>query len=76
MTETWTTEETGEVSVYVNNRFIKTEVSVSPQMVKDIANEHQIRKFTVSGDNNSALSTSDFPVVCGSIHIDEYNEAK
>ena len=76
MTETWNTEPVGDVRIYVNGRFVRTETNVSPQRVKDIANEHQIRKFTVTGESNSALLTSDFPVTCGDIHIDEYNEAK
>jgi len=76
MTEIWGTEQTGEVAIYVNGRFVKTVASVSPQDIKAIAAENQVRKFTVSGDNDSVLSTADFPVVCGSVHIDEYNEAK
>jgi len=30
----------------------------------------------VTGDNGRPLSTADFPVTTGSVHIDEYNEAK
>jgi len=77
MTEAWTTDEVGNsVSIYVNDELIKCVESATPQIVKTVAAENQLRKFTVTGDDGRPLSTADFPVTTGSVHIDEYNEAK
>jgi hypothetical protein len=64
------------VTVYVNGANKGVINSLTAEKVKQFARECQVRKFTVKDEDGTELSSTDFPVMNGSVYIDEYNEAK
>jgi len=68
--------EGGRVKVFIGEEKIGDYDSVTVELLKQIAKEHGIKKFTVVDVEDEELTAGDFPVVEGSLTIKPYYEAK
>ena len=77
MSEVWggESENTAQVTVKLPNGSTRNYASVDGAMIRDLAHNEHINKYTVKIDGVTA-SVNDFPVTSGTIEIREYNEAK
>ncbi len=50
--------------------------NVTAQDIKGLAQTAGVNKFDVKDGNGNLLTQSQFPIVSGVVHIEEYNEVK